>query len=276
MTNEKKFDKSLWGEMKRAERENAYAMINETIFDIKEDITVLPKILEVMARFNKYSAANVLLIAHQKSNATKLLNSDEAKYEGGYINKGSRGIILFEKGEEYTKSDGTKGRRYNTKKYFDISQTNLPTAEKGYVSYDLRLLNKALIANAPCVVEVVRELPDDQNVVYAPYQPKVQLKEGVVAEDGFRNLIQGITYAYSAKNRTPSDRFIAYCVEYVVCRMYGIDTHSFDYNKVPDGFTDRAVEEIRNMLGNISRVSQQIRIQMAKTLERPTYDKGER
>ena len=68
MTNEKKFDKNLWSEMKRAERENAYAMINETIFDIKEDITVLPKILEVMASFNKYSTANVLLIAHQKSN----------------------------------------------------------------------------------------------------------------------------------------------------------------------------------------------------------------
>ena len=276
MTNEKKFDKNLWSKMKRAERENAYAMINETIFDIKEDITVLPKILEVMARFNKYSTANVLLIAHQKSNATQLLNSDEVKYEGGYIKKGVRGIILFEKGEEYTKSDGSKGRRYNTKKYFDITQTNLPQTKKGYVNYDLRLLNKALLANAPCVVEIVRELPEGQDVVYSPYQPKVQLKEGMVAEDGFRNLIQGISYAYNAKNRTPADHFTVYCVQYVVCRQFGMDSRDFDYNKVPEGFTDRSVEEIRNMLGNISRVSQQIRLQMDKTLERTSYDKGER
>ncbi len=267
------FDKEKWIAEKNAELTNAYAMIEETLMDMKEDFSVLPKILNVIARFERMSVANNLLIAHQKSNATKLMDANSIKSAGGYINKGARGIILLEPGNEFKRKDGSTARKINTKKMFDISQTNLYSPARGPAKYDIRYLMKAIISNAPCVVEVVRELPDSQNVVYLPHQQKIQLKENIIADQAFSFLAEGMAYAYGDREQIEVTPFIAYCTAFTICEKYNVGNWDFDYDKVPAGFVDKKSMDIRTELNKVRVLTKEIAYDISKTLDKPPQSK---
>ena len=267
------FDKEKWIAEKNAELTNAYAMIEETLMDMKEDFSVLPKILSVIARFERMSVANNLLIAHQKSNATKLMDANSIKSAGGYINKGARGIILLEPGNEFKRKDGSTARKINTKKMFDISQTNLYSPARGPAKYDIRYLMKAIISNAPCVVEVVRELPDGKNVVYLPHQQKIQLKENIIADQAFSALAEGMAYAYGDREQIEVTPFIAYCTAFTICEKYNVGNWDFDYDKVPAGFVDKKSMDIRTELNKVRVLTKEIAYDISKTLDKPPQSK---
>ena len=267
------FDKEKWIAEKNAELTNAYAMIEETLMDMKEDFSVLPKILSVIARFERMSVANNLLIAHQKSNATKLMDTNSINSAGGYINKGARGIILLEPGNEFKRKDGSTARKINTKKMFDISQTNLSSPARGPAKYDIRYLMKAIISNAPCVVEVVRELPDGQNVVYLPHQQKIQLKENIIADQAFSSLAEGMAYAYGDREQIEVTPFIAYCTAFTICEKYNVGNWDFDYDKVPAGFVDKKSMDIRTELNKVRVLTKEIAYDISKTLDKPPQSK---
>ena len=270
------FDKEKWIAEKNAELTNAYAMIEETLMDMKEDFSVLPKILSVIARFERMSVANNLLIAHQKSNATKLMDANSIKSAGGYINKGARGIILLEPGNEFKRKDGSTARKINTKKMFDISQTNLYSPARGPAKYDIRYLMKAIISNAPCVVEVVRELPDGKNVVYLPHQQKIQLKENIIADQAFSFLAEGMAYAYGDREQIEVTPFIAYCTAFTICEKYNVGNWDFDYDKVPAGFVDKKSMDIRTELNKVRVLTKEIAYDISKTLDKPPQSKDYR
>lgn len=267
------FDKEKWIAEKNAELTNAYAMIEETLMDMKEDFSVLPKILSVIARFERMSVANNLLIAHQKSNATKLMDANSINSAGGYINKGARGIILLEPGNEFKRKDGSTARKINTKKMFDISQTNLYSPARGPAKYDIRYLMKAIISNAPCVVEVVRELPDGKNVVYLPHQQKIQLKENIIADHAFHSLAEGMAYAYGDREQIEVTPFIAYCTAFTICEKYNVGNWDFDYDKVPAGFVDKKSMDIRTELNKVRVLTKEIAYDISKTLDKPPQSK---
>ena len=267
------FDKEKWIAEKNAELTNAYAMIEETLMDMKEDFSVLPKILSVIARFERMSVANNLLIAHQKSNATKLMDTNSINSAGGYINKGARGIILLEPGNEFKRKDGSTARKINTKKMFDISQTNLYSPARGPAKYDIRYLMKAIISNAPCVVEVVRELPDGKNVGYLPHQQKIQLKENIIADQAFSFLAEGMAYAYGDREQIEVTPFIAYCTAFTICEKYNVGNWDFDYDKVPSGFVDKKSMDIRTELNKVRVLTKEIAYDISKTLDKPPQSK---
>ena len=267
------FDKEKWIAEKNAELTNAYAMIEETLMDMKEDFSVLPKILSVIARFERMSVANNLLIAHQKSNATKLMDANSINSAGGYINKGARGIILLEPGNEFKRKDGSTARKINTKKMFDISQTNLSSPARWPAKYDIRYLMKAIISNAPCVVEVVRELPDGQNVVYLPHQQKIQLKENIIADHAFHSLAEGMAYAYGDREQIDVTPFLAYCTAFTICEKYNVGNWDFDYDKAPAGFVDKKSMDIRTELNKVRVLTKEIAYDISKTLDKPPQSK---
>ena len=245
------FDKEKWIAEKNAELTNAYAMIEETLMDMKEDFSVLPKILSVIARFERMSVANNLLIAHQKSNATKLMDANSINSAGGYINKGARGIILLEPGNEFKRKDGSTARKINTKKMFDISQTNLSSPARG----------------------PVRELPDGKNVVYLPHQQKIQLKENIIADQAFSALAEGMAYAYGDREQIEVTPFIAYCTAFTICEKYNVGNWDFDYDKAPAGFVDKKSMDIRTELNKVRVLTKEIAYDISKTLDKPPQSK---
>ena len=93
------FDKIEWAEMKQIEREYAFTTIEETLENIKSSPEDYRNFLDVMSRFEKYSTGNILLIANQMPEATKLMDSKAISKTEGFVLKGERGIVLLEPGE---------------------------------------------------------------------------------------------------------------------------------------------------------------------------------
>ncbi len=70
------FDKQAWAEKKQAERSAVYVLIDETAADMTESGKSFRMGLDVMARFDRYSVGNILLITAQCPDATKLADFD--------------------------------------------------------------------------------------------------------------------------------------------------------------------------------------------------------
>ena len=146
-------DKQAWAEKKQAERQSVYGLIDETAEGMVQDGELFKTALDVMARFDRYSVGNVLLIAAQMPEATKLADFDAWKQNRTYVRKGEDHIKILEPGEEFRREDGSMGVNYNVKRVFDISQTSAKV-KPAKVQHDMRLLLKAMLNNAPCVVEI--------------------------------------------------------------------------------------------------------------------------
>ena len=271
------FDKTEWAEMKQIEREYAFATIEETLENIKSSPEDYRNFLDVMSKFEKYSTGNILLIANQMPEATKLMDSKAISKTEGFVLKGERGIVLLEPGEEFKRKDGTTGVSFKTKKVFDISQTFLEDNGSGH-KYENRMLLKALINNAPCRFEIVPEL---ENGMYARYDPKskmVYIKENLKAEDIFRALSQEISFAHlhkSGKDRG-SNVFTAYSCAYVICQKYGFDVSNFNFSKLPDDFKDMENKDVRKELDKVRNIVNEITGDMARAFEKQKADRDAR
>lgn len=162
------FDKEEWAAQKKQEREDAFALIDTTAEHMANDGALFQSYLDVQAHFDRYSVGNALLITAQRPEATQLADSKSWRENGVYIKKGEVGIVLLEPGEEFTKEDGSVGVSYNSKKVFDISQTNAKPKDRGNVRREDRLLLKALIHNAPCPIKISQEMPDGYQCGLSP------------------------------------------------------------------------------------------------------------
>ena len=167
------FDKDEWAAQKKQERENAFAMIDETAQHMANDGALFQSYLDVQAHFDRYSVGNALLITAQKPDAKQLADFKGWKDNGVYIKKGESGITLLEPGEEYTKEDGSIGVSYNSKKVFDITQTNAKVKDRPSIKRDERMLLKAIIHNAPCPIEISQQMPENINAVYRSEDKKI-------------------------------------------------------------------------------------------------------
>ena len=189
------FDKKAWAEKKQAERQGVYALIDETAQAMTRDGNLFQTGLDVMARFDRYSVGNVILIAAQKPDATKLADFDTWKQNRTYVRKGEDHIKLLEPGEEFQREDGSMGVNYNVKRVFDISQTS-SRSRTSQVNHDMRLLLKAMLHNAPCAVEISDNIPDGVGAVYDPNERKIHVRQGMDGPDIFRCLAQELAHAH--------------------------------------------------------------------------------
>ena len=96
-------------------------------------------------------------------------------------------IIILEPGKAYRREDGSVGQNFYAKEVFDISQTTARDEAQPQVSYDDRLLLKALISNSPVPIRAVEELPaQGRGAMYDPEQNAILVKKGMDAPDIFR------------------------------------------------------------------------------------------
>lgn len=71
----------------------------------------------------------------------------------------------------------------------------------------------------------------------------------------------------------------AYCVSYLLCKKYGIDTASYDLSRLNDVFVGREPKEIGAELSDIKEAASGINARMAKVLEQsraPRHQEQER
>lgn len=263
------FDKEKWIEKKQVERKAAFNMIDQTASDMVSDVDLFKSVLNVMAHFDRYSVGNVLLIATQKPEATKLADFDTWKQSGCFINKGEESVMLLEPGEEYTREDGSIGVSYNVKKVFDISQTNAKHPDNQRVSYDQNLLIRALAYHAPCKVERCDHIPNNVMAVYDAKENKVLIRNGMDVDNIFRNLSQELSVAYMSKGegQGADHGFSSYCVSYILCMRYGFRLPVIRREAVANALEGMNNQQIRAELSKIRNCANQLTLDMKRFLE---------
>ena len=263
-------DKQAWAEKKQAERHQVYEMIDSTALQMASNPEIFKIGLDVMARFDRYSVGNVLLITGQNPDATKLADFDTWKKSRAYVRKGEDHIKLLEPGEEFRREDGSMGVNYNVKRVFDISQTSAKV-KPAKVQHDMRLLLKAMLNNAPCPVEISEKVPDGVGAIYNSEERKIYVRQGMDGPDIFRCLAQELSHAHMDRddNYTRSNHaFTAYCAAYTLCSRYGVETKNFSFKTIPDTIGNMDAQDVRDELGKVRDCANQISMDMSKILEK--------
>ncbi len=267
--NNQPFDKEVWKQQKQEQREMVYSLIDDTAQTVAKDGTAFQKYLDVQSRFDRYSVANALLILAQKPDATRIADFDTWKEQGTYIRKKESAFFILEPGEEYQRDDGTVGISYNPKKMFDISQTGARKRETPTYPDD-RTRIKALMDHAPVPIRISDTLPEDANALYLPETREIHIRKGMDAGNIFRSLSQELAHAQMDKGDGSYSRsnyvFHAYCVSYMLCKQYGVDTNGYRFDRAPQMLKGMESQEVRNELSVIREAVGEISGRMSRML----------
>jgi len=267
--NNRPFDKEAWKQQKQEQREMVYSLIDDTAQTVAQDGTAFQKYLDVQSRFDRYSVANALLILAQKPDATRIADFDTWKEQGVYIRKKESGFYILEPGEEYQRDDGSVGISYNPKKMFDISQTGARKRETPTYPDD-RTRIKALMDHIPVPIRISETLPEGANALYHPETREIQIRRGMSADNIFRSLSQELAHAEMDKGdgsyRRLDHVFHAYCVSYMLCKQYGVDTNGYSFDRAPQMLESMDVQEIRAELSIIREAASEISSRMNRML----------
>jgi hypothetical protein len=268
--NDLPFDKEAWKQQKQEQREMVYAMIDDTAQTVARDGAAFQKYLDVQSRFDRYSVANALLILAQKPDATRIADFDTWKEQGAYIRKKETGFYILEPGEEYQREDGTVGISYNPKKMFDISQTGNSRKRETPTYPDDRTRIKALMDHAPVPIRISDALPEGTNALYRPEAREIQIRKGMDAGNIFRALSQELAHAEMDKGdgsyRRSDHAFHAYCVSYMLCKQYGVDTNGYRFDRAPQMLEGMDPQEVRAELSVIREAAGEISGRMNRML----------
>jgi len=268
--NDRPFDKEAWKQQKQEQREMVYAMIDDTAQTVARDGAAFQKYLDVQSRFDRYSVANALLILAQKPDATRIADFDTWKEQGAFIRKKETGFYILEPGEEYRREDGTVGISYNPKKMFDISQTGNNCKLETPTYPDDRTRIKVLMDHAPVPIRISDALPEGTNALYRPEAREIQIRKGMDAGNIFRSLSQELAHAEMDKGDGSYSRsdhaFHAYCVSYMLCKQYGVDTNGYRFDRAPQMLEGMDPQEIRTELSVIRETAVEISGRMNRML----------
>ncbi len=270
------FNKEEWAVKKQMERENVYTMMNEMTEDIANSPEAFENFLRLQSRFDRFSVGNVMLIAAQMPDATRLGDYEYWAEQGEFVKKGSEAISILEPGNEYARDDGSTAVSMNVKKVFDISQTGAEI--KAYPNNDTRKLLKALVKSSPVPVEIGDKLMEGTNAKYSSKAKKIFVRQGVEGEDIFRALAQEVAHADRDMNTKENylradNEFGCYCAAYMLCNRYGVDTKQFNFDKAPKMFEGKESKEIRSSLGEIRETLNRVSEEMRKDLRNQNRNK---
>ena len=162
------------------------------------------------------------------------------------------------------------GVNYNVKRVFDISQT-ASKVKPARVQHDMRLLLKAMLNNAPCVVEISEKVPDGVGAIYNSEERKIYVRQGMDGPDIFRCLAQELSHAHMDRDESytrSNHAFTAYCAAYTLCSRYGVDTKNFNFRTIPETIGNMEPQDVRNELGKVRDCANQISMDMSKILEK--------
>lgn len=274
--NDQPFDKDAWKQQKQEQREMVYSLIDDTAQTVAKDGTAFQKYLDVQSRFDRYSVSNALLILAQKPDATRIADFDTWKEQGTFIRKKESGFYILEPGDEYQREDGTVGISYNPKKMFDISQTGNRKRETSAYPDD-RTRIKALMDHAPVPINIRDTLPEGTNTLYQSEAREIQIRRGMNSDNIFRSLSQELAHAEMDKGNGSYSRsnhvFHAYCVSYMLCKQFGVDTNGYRFDSAPQMLEGKEVQEIRNELSIIRDAAGDISNRMKRMLEQQRQQK---
>jgi hypothetical protein len=266
----------------KEQRESLSELAGKTEMSVTADGGAFQNYLNTLARFERYSAQNTLLIHAQRPDATRLGDYDHWKDAGTPVNKGAVGISIFEPGKEYRRDDGSIGTSMNIKRVFDISQTAARNKLPEQPGRETRELLKALMESRPCPIKLVDALHQDGYGGGQPYQGAhyyeerdvIEVVRGLDGDSLYRCLAQEIAYATLDHQNTDTllckDKgFAAYAASYALCAKHGIEAKGYNFAEVKDYFAGREGKDIRGELKQIRDTVNDVATRMARSLNPP-------
>ncbi len=267
----KPFDMEEYVARKKAERDEAYGIIEDATKEMQGSGDAFRCYLDVQAHFDRYSVSNAILIAAQNADAVGPMKTfDDWKKDKVSIAKGEKAIILLEPGKEYEREDGSKGVTYNVKRVFDVTQTKDYQKVEHEIFRDDRTLLKSLITDAPCKMKINNEMAGNANAIYKSDEKTIFVRQGMDAPSIFQALTKELAQAHMDKGEgyRHSDHYIAaYCVSYMLCKRYGVPTKGYDFKTMPEQYTKIEPKEFRTELGKIRDVAGEISRDMNRVME---------
>lgn len=259
---------------KQAERESLSELAAQTEMTVTADGGAFQKYLDTLARFERYSAQNTLLIHAQRPDATRLGDYDHWKEAGTPVSRGAAGISIFEPGKEYRRDDGSIGTSMNVKRVFDISQTAARDKQPPAPPRDTRELLKALMSNSPAPIKLVDRLDEGMGAHYDEQRDVIEVTRGLDGDSLYRCMAQEIAYATIDHQNTDTllcnDKgFAAYAASYALCVKHGIETKGYDFSEAQDYFAGMDGKDIRGELKQIRDTVNDVATRMARTLNPP-------
>jgi len=273
------FDKETWAAKKKQEREDVYALSDNTAMEVATDSDKFRQYLDVQSRFDRYSAVNALLITAQKPDAQRLGDLPYWKGQKIYIKKSElkNSIAILEPGNEYQRGDGSVGVSYNVKRIYDVSQAERRVVQPA-VNHDDRALIRALMSGAPVPIKAAENLADGLGALYDPQQKVIFVQKGMDAADIFKSLSNELCHAELDRSGGGYNRkeaaFPAYCASYMLCKRHGFDVSDYHFSDAPDSLSDMEPQEIRGALSAIRDVNAEISGRMANALEKAKSSKS--
>lgn len=264
------FDKENWIEKKGIEREQVFALMNNTAERIASNPELFLSYLDVESKFPRYSVGNILLIAAQNADATKLADYETWKQNGVYIKKNEKGILLLEPGNEYTRGDGSTGVKFAVKRVFDISQTTSREQPKKPAPIDERKLIQALITDAPCKLKMDDSISSTQLAIYQPEDKTVHIRHGLSGEQMFRAVSKELALARMDKGqyRRADCSFRAEAISYLLCRRFHIEPNAGAFDRMPESLSGKEGKEIKAELEKIRETSNEMGLSISHTLNK--------
>lgn len=272
------FDVESWAAKKQAERKEAYDLIEKSCRELAAGGEHFRQYLEVQGRFDRYSVNNAILVAAQFPEATQLKDWGFWKQNRAYVNRNARKVTILEPGKEYTRDDGSKGVSYNAKTVYDISETSAARKRKAAEEKPIRTLLSALIDASPVPFEPVKEL--EVPAFYDGGQQVIFVRQGLTEGQLFAGIAKETAAAVFdlryQKGREDSE-FLSYCVAYMLCSRYGMDTRGFCFDKLPGAFAQMDAQALKGELGVMRDVLGEIQGQMYRSMEKnkPSRENGQ-
>ena len=256
-------------------RSRCYELSEQTTAAVATDSGAFQQYLDVQSRFDRYTANNALLIMAQNPDAQKLGDYGYWKDQGAYVKRMERKnpVLILEPGKEFEREDGSIGTYYNAKKLYDISQTTIKDKTQSQEAVDEKQLIRALVSNPP--VDIVAtdpdQMPEDKGAIFEPEDNCIYVRKGMDAAAIFQSLTPELALAGFAKGDKDYDRdedaFHAYCVSYMLCKKYGMDTQQYDFSQAPEFFEGMEPQEVRGELSKARDAANAILSRMAKVLD---------
>ena len=267
-SNNMPFNKEEWAKKKQAERQELYDLADKTAEEVKTDSIKFKQYLDIQAKFNIYSVNNALLISAQMPSATQIKEYDDWRKAGAFVHKNPTFIKILEPSESYSKEDGTTRTFYNPKRMLDISQTTAKPRENNK-NYSDRDLLKAFLHECPVDVKSVDELADGKGAEWNKEDNVLYICKGLESPTIFNVLsVELAKIGLEESGNIELDNFKSYCASYLVCKKYGIDVSSYNFDNLPEILKDMKTSEIKSMLGDIRGTMEDINTRMNNCFEK--------
>lgn len=259
--------------------------------NVKNDPAYFYTCLDTMAKFNRLSVRNNLLIAETAPEATELHSLEEWNRKGTRIKRGEKPVFVIAKNERYSDGSDTEPE-FVTKALFDVSQTTAVQGEPNRAFHSPEDCVKAVMYNPPCTITLVgddgivdRETsvlfkPGDtprQNGIYIRRDPDASMEKRF--EAFAREKANELCYRHNKKiesiesrGETPREKkftdgqteVISHSVAYMLCRRNRIQTRQKYEKDMPDAVSKAETGDLLFTLGKIRDYANDISLDMEK------------